>query len=91
MGELEVSNEREVAGSNPADCGVPLVARVARCDTAIVRLFENHPPGRVLIMLIAGVGTYIFGLFFAAAFVLGVCIALAARWLDNYGLESEDN
>jgi hypothetical protein len=55
-----------------------------------MRVFETHSPGRLLLCVIAGVGTLLWGLTFAVAFVVGMAALAAAHFLDTYGLESED-
>lgn len=49
------------------------------------RIFETYAPGDVLIATLGGGGTFIFGLKFGVAFVLGVVAVHTARFLDNYG------
>lgn len=68
-----------------------LEGRVALSDTAGMHLFERIPPGLVLVLLVAGVGTFIWGLPFALPFAVGLAALALADWMDNYGLESDDH
>lgn len=45
----------------------------------------------MLLCLVAGAGTILFGLKFAISFFVGTLVLAVGHWLDNYGLESEDN
>lgn len=56
-----------------------------------MHLFERIPPGLVLVLLVAGVGTFIWGLPFALPFAVGLAALALADWMDNYGLESDDH
>lgn len=55
----------------------------------VIRVFGVIPPGMTLVCIVVGVGTVVAGLTFGAAYFLGVVLFALARYLDNYGLESE--
>lgn len=94
-GALKHGRERDHAARISARCGLSAPGRlegaVAECDTPDMRLFEHVPPGVVLLCVIAGVGTLLWGLLFAAPFSVGAGALALGHYLDNYGLESGDS
>jgi hypothetical protein len=52
----------------------------------ITGIIESYAPGEILLALVAGVGTFLGGVQFIVAFVVGVSVAGLARKLDSFGL-----
>jgi hypothetical protein len=56
----------------------------------LYRLLCSYAPSQVLMIVFAGAGTFILGVKFVAAFVIGAVLLYIGDKLDHYGQESHD-